>query len=198
MMIQAEGMKRYTPEEYLEQEVQSIERNEYINGEVITMTGGMPNHNLIISNLNALLNFALKRQPYFVFVSDQRVWIPERKIYTYPDIFVVEGELLFQEGRRDTVINPVMVGEVLSRSTQGYDRGEKFQAYRTISGFREYVLIDQYSMLVEHFYRRESEQWIFMEYNQPEDVIRFHGVGCEVLLEDLYDKVVFESVRSDR
>src|SRR4028118_1329739 len=149
MIMQAEDKKIYTPEEYLEFEVNSEERHEYINGEIVLMTGGTPNHNQIAGNFYAALNFALKRQPYRVFVTDQRLWIPKKRIYTYPDVMVVQGELQFQEGRTDTITNPVMIAEVLSKSTAGYDRGDKFAAYRTIPSFQEHVLIEQYTMHVE-------------------------------------------------
>jgi len=126
MIIQAEEKKVYTPEEYLEFEVNSEERNEYINGEISPMTGGTPNHNQISGNLYAAMNFALKRQPYRVFVTDQRLWIPRKRIYTYPDVIVVQGELQMQEGRRDTIANPLMIAEVLSASTRSYDKDTKF------------------------------------------------------------------------
>ena len=93
MVMQAEQKKVYTPEEYLEFELNSEERHEYINGEIALMTGGTPNHNQIALNLSGALNFALKRQPYRVFVTDQRLWIPKKRIHTYPDVMVVQGEL---------------------------------------------------------------------------------------------------------
>jgi Uma2 family endonuclease len=130
-MIIAE--RYYSPEEYLEIEVKSEERHEYINGQIIPMTGGTPNHNQIAGNFYAALNFALKRQPLRVFVTDQRLWIPQKRINTYPDVMVVAGELEFQEGRKDTLTNPRMIAEVLSKSTKSYDRDEKFAAYRTIA-----------------------------------------------------------------
>ncbi|MEO1376698.1 MAG: Uma2 family endonuclease, partial [Cyanobacteria bacterium J06635_10] len=139
MIAQTEENKIYTPEEYLEFEVNSEERHEYINGEVICMAGGTPNHNQISLNFGGALNFGLKRQPYRVFVTDQRIWIPKKRIYTYPDVMVVEGELELQEGRKDTITNPLMIIEVLSKSTRNYDKDEKFSAYRTIPTFQEYL-----------------------------------------------------------
>ncbi|MDJ1179886.1 Uma2 family endonuclease [Roseofilum sp. BLCC_M91] len=192
MVMQVEKTKTYTPEEYLEQEVNSDERHEYMDGEIILMTGGMPNHNLIAGNLFATLNFCLKRQPYFVFVTDQRLWIPEKRIYTYPDVMVIQGELELQEGRKDTLTNPILIAEVLSQSTQGYDRGQKFQAYRTIPSLQEYLLIDQYTMQVERYYRTEVNQWVLSEYSQPESVIQLNSIPGEISLVDLYDKVDFQ------
>ena len=110
------------------------------------MTGGTPNHNQLAGNFYEMLNFALKHQPYQVFVPDQRLWIPTRKIHTYPDIMVVKTPLEYEQGRKDTLVNPVMIAEVLSKSTKSYDRDEKFAAYRTIPSLQEYILIDQYSI----------------------------------------------------
>ena len=142
MIAQAQEKKIYTPEEYLEFDVNSEERHEFINGEVTCVAGGTPNHNQIALNLGGTLNFELKRQPYHVYVTDQRLWIPEKRIYTYPDVMVIQGELQLQEGRKDTIINQLMIVEVLSKSTRSYDKDEKFSAYRTIPTFQEYILID--------------------------------------------------------
>jgi Uma2 family endonuclease len=190
MIMQAEK-KYYTPEAYLALEDNAQERHEYVNGEIVPMAGGMPNHNQITLNLSGTLNFALKRQPYRVFVTDQRLWIPARRLYTYPDVMVVQGALQLQDGRKDTLINPVMIAEVLSDSTQAYDQGEKFKAYRTIPGFQEYVLIDQYSMHVEQYYRTEPHQWLFSEYDDEASTLKLNTLPFEISFIDLYDKVDF-------
>ncbi|ACK67363.1 protein of unknown function DUF820 [Rippkaea orientalis PCC 8801] len=189
MIAQLEDNKIYSPEEYLEFEVNSLERHEYINGEIIAMTGGTPNHNKIALNFSSLLNFGLKKQPYDIFMSDQRLWIPEKCIYTYPDVMVISQPLEYQETRKDTLINPLLIGEVLSKSTKNYDKDEKFAAYRTIPTFKEYILIDQYSMHVEHYAKIEINQWIFREYNIPETSISFNYIPLQIELADLYDKV---------
>jgi Uma2 family endonuclease len=192
MIMQAEEKKVYTPDEYLNFEVDSELRHEYIEGEIVPMTGGTPNHNQITGNLYAALNFALKRQPYRVFVTDQRLWIPRKRIYTYPDVMIVEGELQLQEGRRDTILNPFMMAEVLSPSTRSYDKDEKFAAYRTISTFREYLLIEQSKMHVEHYVKNEQKRWTFFEYDDAEEVVSFNSISFQITLADLYDKVEFE------
>lgn len=189
--MQAQEKRYYSPEEYLELEVNSEERHEYINGEIIVMTGGTPNHNKIAGNFYAGLNFGLKRQPYQVFITDQRLWIPQRRIYTYPDVMVVAGELELAEGRKDTIINPVLIAEVLSKSTRNYDQVEKFAAYRTISTFQEYVLIDQYTMHVEHYYKTAPTKWIFSEYDGEEMMLSLSSFSFEISLSDIYDKVDF-------
>jgi Uma2 family endonuclease len=193
MIMQAQEQRYYTPEDYLEVEINSEERHEYIDGEVIPVTGGTPNSNQILLNLGGAINFTLKRQPYRVFVTDQRLWIPKKHIYTYPDVLVVQGELQFQEGRTDTITNPVMIAEVLSKSTAGYDRGEKFAAYRTIPSFQEYVLIEQYTMHVERFVKTETNQWLLSEYEGEETTFSLMSIPFEITLADIYDKVDFKA-----
>lgn len=193
MSLQTGEKKNYTPAEYLELEIGSQERHEYIDGDIVLMVGGMPNHNRIILNIAAALNFALKRQPYDVFVTDQRLWIPRKRIYTYPDVMVIQGALQLQEGRRDTITNPVMIVEVLSDSTAAYDRGDKFAAYRTLPTFQEYLLIDQYNLHVEQYYKTEPRQWIFSEYDGEAAVLHLNSVPFEISFADLYDKVDFEA-----
>lgn len=190
-MIIAE--RYYSPEEYLEIEVKSEERHEYINGQIIPMTGGTPNHNQITGNFYAALNFALKRQPFRVFVTDQRLWIPQKRINTYPDVMVVAGELQFQEGRKDTLTNPIMIAEVLSKSTKSYDRDEKFAAYRIIPSFQEYLLIDQYTMHVEQYSKTDNNRWIFTEYEDADVTISLASISFEISLADIYDKVDFDT-----
>jgi Uma2 family endonuclease len=186
--------KVYTPEEYLEFEVNSEERHEYINGEIVPMSGGTPNHNKITGNFYAQLNFALKRQPYDIFVTDQRLWIPKKRIHTYPDVMVVEGELQLAEGRRDTITNPLMIAEVLSKSTRSYDKDDKFAAYRSIPTFQEYLLIDQYEMHVEQYFKSDENSWIFSEYDDANGTISLKSISFQFTLADIYDKVSFESL----
>ena len=183
----------YSPEEYLEIEVKSEERHEYIDGQIIPMTGGTPNHNQIALNLSGTLNFARKRQPFRVFVTDQRLWIPQKRINTYPDVMVVAGELEFKEGRKDTLTNPIMIAEVLSKSTKSYDRDEKFAAYRTIPSFQEYLLIDKYTMHVEQYSKTDNNRWIFTEYEDADVTISLASISFEIYLVDIYDKVDFDT-----
>jgi len=194
--MQAQEQRYYTPEEYLELEINSEERHEYINGKIILRTGGTPNHNTVALNLSAALNVALKRQPYEVFITDQRLWIPEKRIHTYPDVMVMAQPIEYSEGRRDTLINPVAIAEVLSKSTKNYDKDEKFAAYRTITSFQEYVLIDQYTLHVEQYCRTDFKKWTFLEYDLEDDTLEFASVPFQVGLTDLYDKVDFATEES--
>jgi Uma2 family endonuclease len=191
-MITVSEKRYYTPEEYLELEVNSEERHEYINGEIILMAGGTPNHNQIALNISGTLNFALKRQPYRVFVADQRLWIPQKQIHTYPDIMVVKTPLIYEEGRTDTITNPFLIIEVLSKSTKNYDRVEKFAAYRTITGFNEYILIDQYTMHIEQYSKTDNNKWIFSEYEGGDATLSLNSIPFQITLADIYDKVDFD------
>ena len=190
-MTLAQETRYYSPQEYLELEVNSEIRHEYINGLIIHKTGGTPNHNQLALNFSGTLNYLLKRQPYQVFVTDQRLWIPSRKIHTYPDIMVVKTPLEYQEGRTDTLVNPVMIAEVLSKSTKGYDRDEKFAAYRTIPTLQEYILIDQYTMHIEQYFKTDNNQWIFSEFTDGNINLNLASISCQMTLSDIYDKVDF-------
>ena len=183
----------YSPEEYLKLEEVAEFRSEYQDGRIIPMVGGTPNHNQIAGNFYGTLNFARKGQPYQVFINDLRLWIPSKRVYTYPDVMLVAGKLEFAEGRKDTISNAVMVAEVLSKSTEDYDRGGKFKLFRSIPSFREYVLIDQYEMHVEQFVKTDDNKWVLSEYDGADAVLRLSCVEFEMRLGDIYDRVDFES-----
>ncbi len=191
MIMQAQETKLCTIQQYFELDTNSEERHEYINGEIIPMTGGTPNYNKIALNFASALNFGLKRQPLDIFVTDQRIWIPEKRIYTYPDVMVITQPIQYAENRKDTLINPLLIAEVLSKSTKNYDKDEKFAAYRTISSFQEYLLIDQYKTHLEHYIKTEPRHWLFIEYDNPKDIISLSSINFEIELIDLYDKVNF-------
>ncbi|MCT7968176.1 Uma2 family endonuclease [Laspinema sp. D1] len=185
------SQRTYTVDEYLAQEIASQDRHEYRQGEIVLMAGGTPNHNQITLNLAGSLNFGLRRQPYRVFIADQRLWISDRRIYTYPDVMVVGQPIELQEGRKDTVTNPIVIAEVLSQSTRSYDKDEKFAAYRSIPNFREYLLIDQYNAHIEHYTKTEGQAWLFREYDGLEATVSFQSFEFSLSLADLYDKVDF-------
>ena len=191
MIMQIEEKRIYTPEEYLEFEVNSQIRHEYINGEIIPMTGGTPEHNRISGNLYVALRLGLKRQPYEVFHVDQRLWIPGANIYTYPDVMVLPQPLELQTGRKDTVMNPCLIAEVLSKSTQNFDRSEKFVAYRTIPSFREYLLIDQARIYVEHYVQMAAHQWLISEYEDLTVTLTLRAIEMQIQIADLYESIDF-------
>ncbi|MBE9045855.1 Uma2 family endonuclease [Pleurocapsales cyanobacterium LEGE 10410] len=181
--------KTYSPEEYLELETTAEYRNEYLNGQIIPMAGGKPNHNKISLNLSSALNFALRKTAYDVYMSDLRLSIPDRSLYTYPDVMVAEIPLVFADNRQDTITNPVVIAEILSDSTEKYDRGDKFRMYRTIPSFKEYLLISQTAIQVEKFTKNDSNQWVLSEYGTKEAKIIFDSFKFEISLEELYDRI---------
>jgi Uma2 family endonuclease len=193
-MIAQTETKHYTIDEYLELEIASEIRSEYRNGEIIPMTGGTPEHNRISGNLYIALSLGLKCKPYEVFHVDQRLWIPEVSLYTYPDVMVLSKPLQLQSGRKDTVINPCFIAEVLSKSTQNYDRSEKFIAYRTISTFQEYLLIDQYRIHVEHHLKTAAHQWLFSEYDDPTITLCLSTLELQIQIAELYENIDFSNV----
>jgi Uma2 family endonuclease len=187
--MQAIEQRHYTPEEYLELETIADYKSEYIDGQIIPMTGGSTNHNRIALNLSADLNIAFRKIPYDVFIGDVRLWIPERRIFTYPDVMVIEGKPEYFQKRTDTVLNPIVIVEVLSKGTKNYDRESKFEAYRTIPSFQEYLLIDQTRIYVEQFSKTGTKQWSFSEYDESDEAIAFAKVPFQISLADLYNKV---------
>ncbi|MGF1496844.1 MAG: Uma2 family endonuclease [Elainellaceae cyanobacterium] len=189
MTITIDPTKTYTAEEYLALEVESEIRNEYRNGEVIPMTGGTPAHNEITATLIFLLKSALRQQPYSIFVTDQRLWIPDLDQYTYPDVMVTPRPPELKPGRKDTVMNPTFIAEVLSDSTEKYDRGNKFEAYRSISTFQEYLLIAQEKPHVEQYIKQAENKWLFTEYHDLSESFELQSVGVTISLADLYEAV---------
>ncbi|MCU0565623.1 MAG: Uma2 family endonuclease [Oculatellaceae cyanobacterium Prado106] len=191
--MQAEQLY-YSPEEYLELEAASVDRHEYIDGQIILMPGGLPNHNRLTHKLAFLLEAILEGDAgYDIFVVDQRLWIPQRRIYTYPDMMVAANPLIFQEGRRDTITNPVAIAEVLSKSTQEYDRGEKFAAYRTLPTLQEYLLVDPSQICVEQYIKTAANEWRYLIHDGATEAFSLASVPCSIALSRLYQKVDFNA-----
>ena len=195
--MQVTEKRYYSTEEYLALEEAADYKSEYIDGEIFPMAGGSTNHNQIAGNFYATLNFAFRTEDYEVFMSDVRLWIPQRRIYTYPDVMVVAGEPEYYDNRTDTITNPRVIIEVLSPSTKGYDRSKKFEAYRTIPTFEEYLLIDQTRIYIEHFSKTDNERWLFGDYDQSDDAITLASVSFQISLADIYNKVKFEGVDAE-
>jgi len=190
-MITQTDRATYTPQEYLDRELASETRSEYRNGKIFPMTGGTPDHNCISGNLYMALRLFLKRKPYEIFLLDQRLWIPKANVYTYPDVMVASKPRQLQPGRKDTVMNPCFIAEVLSNSTRNYDRGEKFATYRTIDPLREYVLIAQDRIHVEHYIKTATNQWLFSEYDDREISLSFPTFDLNIAIDELYEGVEF-------
>lgn len=192
--MQLTEQRYYSPEEYLAREEAADYKSEYINGEIVPMAGGSTNHNQIALNFSTELNFAFKKLDYRVFMSDVRLWIPHQRIYTYPDVMVVVGEPEYYNNRTDTITNPRVIIEVLSPSTKKYDSSKKFEAYRTISTFEEYLLLDQTRRYIEHFSKTDNKRWSFCDYDASDDAIALASVSFEISLADIYNKVNFEQL----
>ncbi|MGL4376482.1 MAG: Uma2 family endonuclease [Microcoleaceae cyanobacterium] len=182
----------YTPEEYLALEEAAIDKSEYHDGEIISMTGGTTNHNSIIINLIANLKFGLRGKNYSLFTSDVRLWIPLTRRYVYPDIMVIQGEPVYQENNQTIVTNPLVIIEVLSHSTQDYDRGGKFLAYRSIPEVREYILIDQYSYQIEQFAKNSKSKWELTEYDSEDSVLTLESLEFQMPMRDIYEGIKVE------
>ena len=183
---------RYTAEEYLRLEQAAELRSEFHDGDIIPMPGGSPNHNRIAGNLYAALLSMLLGKPFDAFINDLRLWLPAYRLFTYPDVMVVEEPLAFLENRRDTVTNPVMIAEVLSDSTESYDRGDKFKMYRSVPSLQEYLLISQHGMQVEQFVKNDEGQWLLSDF-EGEATLQLSTVSLELPLKDLYARVTFEN-----
>lgn len=184
-----------TAEEYLTLELGSEKRREFWNGRIVETAVNTPEHNEIASSFFYLLKAALRKYPYSIFITDQRLWIPQANCYTYPDVMVTPRPPERQAARNDTVVNPLLVAEVLSTSTQGYDRGEKFAHYRTIETLREYVLIDQYRAQVEVYVKQEENQWLFREFSGLDARFGLEAIGVEIALAELYETLEIGQVK---
>ncbi|MBF2058454.1 MAG: Uma2 family endonuclease [Cyanobacterium sp. T60_A2020_053] len=190
-------IKYYSPEEYLILEEKAETKHEYHNGEIIEMAGATINHNRISGNIYAHLNFFLREKEKEVFMSDVKVYIPEYKIYTYPDVMIVADKPVYQEKSKSAILNPVIIIEVLSLSTQDYDRGQKFKYYRSVESLQEYILIDQYQYGIEQFAKNEQQKWVLTEYKKLEENLLLESMGWEIPLTDIYQRVEFSSKSED-
>jgi Uma2 family endonuclease len=189
--MQQPAMKYFTPEEYLAMEETSDIRHEYYQGEIFAMAGGSVNHNRVNKNLDRHFESGLSGKPCEAFMDNMRLWIKANGLFTYPDLMVVCGEPEFYEGRDDMITNPVVIIEVLSKTTQDYDCGGKFKLYRSIPSLQEYVVIDQYAVHVEQYYLEAPNKWIFTEYNQITDALQFAKIDFQIALRDVYYRVQF-------
>ena len=183
-----------TSEEYLERERQAEYKSEYYNGEIFAMSGGTRNHSLLTSNFIGVLNATLRGTGGLVFTNDLRIHIPAVGLYTYPDVSVVCGEEELLDDHQDILLNPVLLVEVLSPSTESYDRGQKFVFYRSIPSLKEYALVSQRQKLVEVFRKNEENLWVLHETDEARGTVDLASVGCALQLDDLYANVTFEDL----
>src|SRR5215213_8042626 len=174
----------YTATEYLALERAAETKNELVNGRIYAMTGASLAHNLIVLNLAAEIRGRLRGGPCSVFANDMRVKSDRTEMYTYPDVVALCEPPRLEDQHDDTLLNPAVIVEVLSASTERYDRGEKFAHYRKIESLREYILVSQDKVRIEQ-YVRHSEHWVLAEISDPDGSMRTEALGCEVRLRDV-------------
>ncbi len=193
MNAQPQEKTYMTPEEYLEFERTSEIRHEYVDGEIFAMAGASLNHNRVNGNIFNEIKNQLKKSPCDAFASDMRVKVNELEKYTYPDIVVVCGDIELEKIKGlETLVNPAVIIETLSDSTEAYDRGKKFQHYRFLSSLQEYILVSQHHCLVEKYVRSDDGSWRYFSYEKMEQTLTIESINCEVLLSDVYYRVEFE------
>ena len=180
-----------TPEQYLEIERAAEFKSEYYGGEMFAMSGARRGHNLIVWNLAGELGQQLRKRPCEAYQHDMRVRVSATGLYAYPDTVIVCGEPQFLDATQDTLLNPTVIVEVLSPSTEAYDRGRKFELYRTIPSLTHYLLVASEWMSAESFTRQEEGGWLLTGATLPEDAIDLPAVGVRFTLADLYEKVEF-------
>ena len=180
-----------TPEEYLAFERRSEERHEYVDGELFAMSGASERHNLIVVNFSREISLQFKGRSCKVYTNDMRVTIAGTARYCYPDVAALCNPAVFDDEQKDTLLNPNLIIEVLSASTEAYDRGEKFEYYRRIESLKEFVLVAQDKPYIERFTRQTNDQWLFTSTSGLESFVELSSVGCRLSLAEIYDKVQF-------
>lgn len=192
MSAQPVEKRTWTVQEYLAWERQQPTRYELFQGEIFAMGGATREHNLLVVNITAELRNALRKGPCETYPSDMRVKVPATGLYTYPDASVVCGKPEFENGSFDTLLNPLVLIEVLSDSSERYDRGKKFEQYRSIPSLTDYVLVSQDHVLVEHFRRGEGGTWVLSEVRAGGRVA-LSGPECALEVDEIYLKVFDKS-----
>ena len=190
-MMSAIPTPRYTLEEYLARERVAEYKSEFYRGEIFAMAGGSPRHNRICRNLLTALHTRLRGQPCEPFGSDQRLRIPPVGLSTYPDISIICGELQQEMFDHDASVNPRVLIEVLSDSTERYCRGKKFHLYQQLESLREYILVAQDEPLIERYVRQENDAWLLTTFQGLEAELDFPTVGCSIPLAEIYEGVKF-------
>jgi Uma2 family endonuclease len=190
-MLTSSSPKTLRLEEYRNLETSAETKHEYHDGEIIEMTGGSINHNSILINLIVLLKLALRGTNYRLQSSDLRLWIPQYNRGLYPDLMIIAGEPLLSDNRNDEILNPCLIIEVLSPSTSGYDRGDKFRYYRSIPQLNQYLLVSQEEILIESYSKTSENNWLLQEYTPARGIISLDSLGISLNLVDIYEGVDF-------
>jgi Uma2 family endonuclease len=178
-----------TPEQYLELEHKAEIRSEYFQGEVFAISGAQVSHNRIVTNLVGMLYQHFRRRPCHVYSHDMRVRVNATGLYTYPDVLVVCGEEQIQHAETDTLLNPTFIAEVLSPSTEAYDRGKKFDHYKPIESLREYLLVASDRVHADLFTRQPDGRWMLTSADGMESSLGIESIDCQIAIADVYEKV---------
>jgi Uma2 family endonuclease len=194
--VSTEPKRRITPEEYLELDSKSERRSEYLDGEMFLMSGATVQHIQITRNITVELTLQMRGGRCQVFPIDLRAKVNATGLYTYADISAVCGEPEFEDDRFYTLLNPILIVEVLSSSTESYDRGKKFAHYRSLASLQEYVLVSQWEYQIERYSRNADGAWLCTEAAGAEASIELPSIHCRLSLSSVYDKVNFERARS--
>ena len=190
-MLTQSPPKTLSLEEYRNLETIAEVKHEYHDGEIIEMTGVSINHNSILINLIVLLKLALRGTNYRLQSSDLRLWIPQYNRGLYPDLMLIAGEPLFNDNRNDEILNPCLIIEVLSPSTSGYDRGDKFRYYRSLPQLNQYLLVSQGEILIESYSKTSENNWLLQEYTPARGIISLDSLGISLNLADIYEGIDF-------
>jgi Uma2 family endonuclease len=190
------SLRLLTPEEYLRIEREAPYKSEYYAGEMFAMAGGSANHSLITANTLVTMGSRLRGRRCRAYDSNLRIGILEEDLYSYPDASVFCAPLAFVPGTDDTAVNPTVIVEVLSKSTEAYDRGKKFEHYRRLASLREYILVSQDSPTIERFAREADGRWVLTEAKGMGAVLRLDALEIDVPLAEIYDQVDFRASES--
>jgi Uma2 family endonuclease len=191
--LEAQAKKYYTVEEYLEIEASTEYRNEYYDGDIFAMAGASYNHNIIVENLYLALGNHLKGKKCRPHMIDMRLWIKRKRVYVYPDIMIVCGEpeivnhKITEAG--DSITNPTVIIEVLSESTKDFDHGGKFLLYRSIESLKDYILVDQIEVHIEHFYKTSKNEWVLHDYNDVNQSLEISSINFQMSLTGIYTEL---------
>lgn len=187
--------KKITIEEYLELEAKSLSKHDYYNGQIFEMVGRTTTHNQLSGKIITQLNIAIdaSEKPYLVYSSDMKIWIDKNKSFVYPDAVTVALKPEFYNNRRDVITNPLLIVEVISPSSEYYDRGDKFNQYRTLASFEEYLIVYQDKHQVSRYFRQAPDVWHITDYFQLEDQIPLQSMGVEISMQGIYRGVELEA-----
>ncbi|MCB0253365.1 MAG: Uma2 family endonuclease [Anaerolineae bacterium] len=187
-----------TPQEYLDYERQAETKSEYYNGEIYALASASPRHTVIAANIIVSFGVQFKGRSCTVHTGDLRVKVSPTGLYTYPDVVVVCDKLRFDDARKDTLLNPTLIVEVLSESTEAYDRTGKFEHYRTLESLTDYLLVSQEKAWIEHRARQSDIKWLTGYYMGLETIVPLPAIDCELRLADVYDKIDWPDESSAR